>query len=106
MRASEAHWRSLFEKLNEGFIVGEVIRGSAGEIRDWRYIDVNRAWGELVGIDPGAAVGATIREVFPGIEDEWITVTPKGRLFVRAIAMVFDRYLRQGQTAARYSKVV
>ncbi|MBX6391984.1 MAG: oxygen-independent coproporphyrinogen III oxidase [Burkholderiales bacterium] len=40
------------------------------------------------------------------IEDEWITVTPKGRLFVRAIAMVFDRYLRQGQTAARYSKVV
>src|SRR5690606_5702346 len=40
------------------------------------------------------------------IDDEWITVTPKGRLFVRAIAMVFDRYLRQSEMRARYSKVV
>ena len=34
-----------------------------------------------------------------------ITVTPKGRMFVRAVAMVFDKYL-QHATAAQYSKLI
>ncbi len=72
LRASEAHWRGLFERLSEGFLVGEVIRDATGAIRDWRYIDVNAAWGALVGIDPGTVVDRTIREVIPGIEESWI----------------------------------
>jgi oxygen-independent coproporphyrinogen-3 oxidase len=40
------------------------------------------------------------------IDDEWVSVTPRGRLLVRAICMVFDRYLRQTETRARYSKVI
>jgi oxygen-independent coproporphyrinogen-3 oxidase len=40
------------------------------------------------------------------IDGEWITVTPKGRLLVRAIAMVFDRYVRQARERASYSKVI
>jgi oxygen-independent coproporphyrinogen III oxidase len=40
------------------------------------------------------------------IDKEWITVTPRGRLLVRAISMVFDRYLREAQSRARYSKVI
>ena len=37
---------------------------------------------------------------------DWILVTPQGRLLVRAIAMVFDRYLRQARERAAYSKVI
>ena len=37
---------------------------------------------------------------------EWITVTPRGRLLVRIVCMVFDRYLREAQARARYSKVI
>jgi oxygen-independent coproporphyrinogen-3 oxidase len=37
---------------------------------------------------------------------EWIVVTPKGRLLVRAIAMLFDRYLREARERASYSKVI
>jgi len=37
---------------------------------------------------------------------EWVTVTPKGKLLVRAVAMTFDRYLRADQRARRYSKIV
>lgn len=40
------------------------------------------------------------------IEDRWISVLPKGRMLVRAIAMVFDRYLRSDRERARYSKVI
>jgi oxygen-independent coproporphyrinogen-3 oxidase len=40
------------------------------------------------------------------VEADWITVTPKGRLLVRAICMVFDRYLREREARASYSKVI
>ena len=40
------------------------------------------------------------------IDDEWISVTPAGRLLVRAVCMVFDRYLREGQARVRYSRVL
>lgn len=40
------------------------------------------------------------------IGDRWISVLPAGRMLVRAIAMVFDRYLRTDRERARYSKVI
>ncbi|MGZ5033227.1 MAG: oxygen-independent coproporphyrinogen III oxidase [Usitatibacter sp.] len=40
------------------------------------------------------------------LEDEFIHVTPAGRLLVRAVCAVFDRYLRATQERARYSRVV
>ena len=40
------------------------------------------------------------------ISADWITITPRGRLLVRAICMVFDRYLRENRERASYSKVI
>jgi len=40
------------------------------------------------------------------LTDEWISVTPRGRLLVRVICMVFDRYLREARARASYSKVI
>jgi oxygen-independent coproporphyrinogen-3 oxidase len=40
------------------------------------------------------------------IKDGWLTVSPKGRLLIRSICMVFDHYLRHRQEGARYSRVV
>ncbi len=40
------------------------------------------------------------------IEDGWITITPKGRLLVRGLCMVFDRYLRHQREVRRYSRVI
>jgi oxygen-independent coproporphyrinogen-3 oxidase len=40
------------------------------------------------------------------ITHDWISVLPKGKLLVRGIAMIFDRYLRQDQRLRRYSKIV
>lgn len=39
-------------------------------------------------------------------ESDGIKVTPTGWFFVRAIAMVFDRYLRADQTRERFSRVI
>lgn len=40
------------------------------------------------------------------VEKDWISVLPPGRLLVRAIAMVFDRYLRADRERRRYSRVI
>lgn len=40
------------------------------------------------------------------VNDQWITVLPKGRMLVRVIAMVFDRYLRSDRERVKYSKVI
>lgn len=69
---SERRWRELFEKLSEGFLVGELIRDADGRAVDWRYLDVNQAWGELLGLDPADAIGRTVREVVPNVEQAWI----------------------------------
>ena len=40
------------------------------------------------------------------LDDDWIHVTPRGRLLVRAVCMVFDRYLRETVQRAKYSRVM
>lgn len=40
------------------------------------------------------------------LSPQWIAVTPKGRMLIRNICMVFDKYLRTKQEHARYSKVI
>lgn len=46
------------------------------------------------------------REGLLKITPHWISVTPKGRMLIRNICMVFDKYLRTKQEHARYSKVI
>jgi oxygen-independent coproporphyrinogen III oxidase len=55
---------------------------------------------ELEALEPMAADGLV--EIAPGR----ITVTSRGRLLVRTVAMVFDRYLRAERAPARYSRVI
>jgi oxygen-independent coproporphyrinogen-3 oxidase len=54
---------------------------------------------ELEALKPSADDGLV------ELGSDWITVTPKGRLLVRAVCMVFDRYLRSRERAG-YSKVI
>ena len=46
------------------------------------------------------------REGLVTIEDDWITVTARGRLIVHGIAMIFDRYLTQGEHREQFSRVI
>jgi oxygen-independent coproporphyrinogen-3 oxidase len=55
---------------------------------------------ELAGLREYADLGLVT------LEGDWISVTPRGRLIVRVISMLFDRYLRESEQRARYSKVI
>jgi oxygen-independent coproporphyrinogen III oxidase len=40
------------------------------------------------------------------MDEHWISVTPKGRMLIRSICMVFDKYLRMDQETVRYSRTI
>ncbi len=40
------------------------------------------------------------------LDERWINVTPQGRLLIRNVCMVFDKYLRREQEVQRYSRVI
>ena len=62
----------LFERMQEGFYVGEALRDADGRMRDFRFVEVNPAFGALTGIPAGDAVGRTVLEVIPDIPVELI----------------------------------
>ena len=65
------------------------------------------------GVDPRRYFAPALTELVPmheagaiHIDDEGVTVLPRGRLLVRAVAMAFDRYLRHhAPSGATYSRL-
>ncbi len=53
-----------------------------------------------------AALSSFIEAGLVEDDSQWISITPRGRLLVRAVSMVFDRYLHGDQQLERYSKVI
>ena len=73
LRVSEKQYRNLFESMDEGFALCEMIYGDADRNAiDFRYIDVNPAFARLTGLPVDRVVGRTVKEVIPGIEPFWI----------------------------------
>jgi len=52
------------------------------------------------------ALQALSEQGLVAVDDTGIQVTPMGWFFVRAVAMVFDRYLQTDRTRARFSKII
>ncbi len=59
---AEDRWRSRFEQLHDGFMVGEVLWDAAGSATGWRYLEVNDAWERLTGLSRQDVIGRTSRE--------------------------------------------
>ena len=55
---------------------------------------------DLAALAPLAADGLV------ELTDRDLKVTTRGRLLVRTVAMQFDRYLREAQQKAQYSRVI
>ena len=69
---SEQRYQSLFNKMQEGFALYEIICDEQGEPIDYRFLEVNPAFEELTGLKAIDAVGKTVLEVLPGTEQHWI----------------------------------
>ena len=67
---SESRYRALFEALDAGFCVVEVLLDAQGSPADYRFLEGNPAFRAQTGLaDP---IGRTARELVPGLEQHWV----------------------------------
>jgi len=74
LRESEDKYRTLFEEMDEGFAMCELVRDDTGRPVDFRYLDLNSALTTHVGIAPEALRGRRATEAFPD-RDPWYLET-------------------------------
>lgn len=55
LRKSEEKYRTLFDAIDEGFQIAEVITDRNGNPVDLRLLELNRAWSRMTGVDPETA---------------------------------------------------
>lgn len=72
LRASQTRYRHLFEMMESGMAVHELVYGDDGQSHDYRFLEVNPAFKRLTGLAEESLIGRTVREVMPGIEESWI----------------------------------
>ncbi|MEG4453686.1 PAS domain-containing protein [Microcoleus sp. N9_A1] len=75
LRRSEERYRTLFESLDEGFCVIEMLFDDNDKPIDYRFLEVNPAFERQTGLVE--ATGKTARELIPGLEDYWFEIYGK-----------------------------
>ena len=109
LQVSEERYRTLFNSIDEGFCVLEMIFDESGKAVDWRYLEVNPAFEKHNGLLN--APGKTVRELLPNLEQHWfdiygqVALTGEPRRFElpsQALNQWFDLYaFRVGDAQSR-----
>ena len=70
LHESEQRYRALFENMDEGFCVIELLHDAQDRVIDFRYVTSNKAFEKQCGFQN--ALGKTIRQLVPDIEESWM----------------------------------
>jgi PAS domain S-box-containing protein len=90
LQASEQRYCLLFNEMQMGFALLDVISDKNGVPCDFRYREVNRAFETHTGLPRHQVVGKTIRQVLPGIEPFWIETY--GKVATTGESVHFEKY--------------
>ena len=71
LRQSEERYRSLFDRMAQGFALFEVVCDESGVPLESRFLDVNPAFETMLGLRRGDVIGKRGRDVFPVEYVQW-----------------------------------
>jgi two-component system CheB/CheR fusion protein len=97
LRSSEDRYRSLFNSIDEGFCLLEMIFEGTTAV-DYQILEVNPAFGKLTGLHD--VVGRRVREFLPQIEKHWIDFY--GRVALTGMAGRHTNYATIGTERSWY----
>jgi PAS domain S-box-containing protein len=72
LRESEERYRTLFNSIDEGFVVAEVLFDETGKAVDQRFLEANPAFEKQCGFLN--SVGKTALDFLPNLEDSWLEI--------------------------------
>ena len=72
LKESEEKYRNLFNTMNEGFAIGEMIFDENGKPVDYYLIEVNPTFEKFIGLSKEQLIGKSITSVLPNISTQAI----------------------------------
>jgi signal transduction histidine kinase/PAS domain-containing protein len=72
LKEGEEKYRSLFQSMNQGFCMFEMIFNEAGKPVDYRFLEINHVFETQTGLK--GAEGKTAKELVPNLEDHWFEI--------------------------------
>ncbi|HEY0733972.1 MAG TPA: PAS domain S-box protein, partial [Herpetosiphonaceae bacterium] len=72
LRLSEERYRTLFESIDEGFCVIEMIFDADNQPIDYRFLEINPVFEQQTGLVD--ALGKTMRQLIPQHEQHWFDI--------------------------------
>jgi len=72
LRQSEERYRTLFNSIDEGFCIVQMIFDDSGKAIDYLFIETNPSFEKQVGMFQ--VQGKRMRELAPDIEDQWFEI--------------------------------
>ncbi|MBI1423406.1 MAG: EAL domain-containing protein [Gammaproteobacteria bacterium] len=114
---SRARYRNLFENMAEGYALQEAVYDSAGNVHDFRYLEINPAFERILGLRREEVIGKTISALLPDVEAYWLEIFTRVATTGKAARLEqysgsFDRYFEiiaaspdQGLVAILFSDV-
>ena len=99
LQESESKFRKLFENMEEGFSLQEIITDENGRTIDFRFLEANRAYQKHTGLIPQAIIGKTMLEIMPLANPRQIEAYGQVALTGKPISFeyfseTFNRHLR------------
>ena len=72
LKASDERYRTLFNSIDEGFCIIEMVFDETGKPVDYRFLEINPAFEKLTGIPADEALrGAPVSQLVPNFEERW-----------------------------------
>ena len=75
LQVSEERYRTLFETMDEGFCVIELVFDKNNKPLDYRFLEVNPAFAKQTGLED--VLGKNISEIIPDLENSWFEIYAK-----------------------------
>jgi PAS domain-containing protein len=93
LRESERNYKSLFENLPSAFAYHEIILDINNKPINYRFIEINPMFEQILGIKAKDLIGKTVIDVLPGIEKDpadWIG--KYGKVALDGEQIIFEDY--------------
>jgi PAS domain S-box-containing protein len=72
LQENEQKYRQLFESLQEGFALHEIILNEEGTPVDYKFLEINKSYEKMTGLLEENVINKTIKEILPSIDNFWI----------------------------------
>ncbi|MBC7719750.1 MAG: response regulator [Chitinophagaceae bacterium] len=90
LRISELRYRTLFNSIDEGYCIVEMIFDNAGQVIDYQFLEVSQSFEKQSGL--ANVRYKTIRQLVPDIEPYWIDLY--GEVALTGVAKRFENYAK------------